>query len=261
MLWRTLIVMRKNPARSRLRAVAQHGLTLFLCLAAAQSDAHALDGGADAATPATKDGGADASTSGGDNGGGATLGNAGGEMPGDAGADAGTTDAGSSDAGSVNMSMDASTPDQTAACSCESDMGSGAREIHLCTGSFDRDVCRSFSCTEGTLRSARCDDDSPVKLCCDMPARGLYTYLYQDCTHPNCETGFRAQCADFAGEVVTGRCDAPGLPDDPNTGFETTSSCGVSQRSSTPSWLWLSGSSLMLVFAGRRRIKRSTKSA
>jgi len=254
MLWRTFTVTRKNHARSFLRTGAQHGLAVFLCLSSTAPVAFALDGGMDAAMPAP-DGGR-----GGDGGGGATEGGSGGAP--DAGRDAGVTDAGQGDGGGTSMPSDSGMPDMTAACSCESASGSGSRKIHLCTGSFDRDVCRAFefSCELGTKRSARCDEDSRVKLCCDMPARGLYTYLYEDCTHPNCETGFRAQCADFAGEVVLGLCRSPDRPDDPNTELETTSSCSASHVGlGANAMVGLVGSALTLALTRRRRIRRATR--
>jgi len=121
-----------------------------------------------------------------------------------------TADGNGSDQSATGGSNEGSSP--TAACSCQTNQGEGARRIHLCTGSFDAEVCDALDC-EIRLRKASCDDDSPVRLCCEMEARKLYTYLYADCTHPNCDKGFRAQCKDFAGEVRDGMCSGP--PPDP----------------------------------------------
>jgi hypothetical protein len=125
----------------------------------------------------------------------------------DAGSDAGmsTMDAGS-DAGA--------NPDggggAGVACSChtESEVERGQR-IHVCTESSEVDVCREFSCERGTLRSRGCPGDD-VQLCCEMRARGLQSYLYEDCTHANCESGFREQCREFGGTVTTGACESSG---------------------------------------------------
>jgi hypothetical protein len=124
----------------------------------------------------------------------------------DAGSDAGTStmDAGS-DAG-------IGSPDGGAgvACSChtESEVERGQR-IHVCTESSEVDVCREFSCERGTLRSRGCPGDD-VQLCCEMRARGLQSYLYEDCAHANCESGFREQCREFGGTVTTGACESSG---------------------------------------------------
>ena len=143
-------------------------------------------------------------------------------------ADAGASDAGMSmpdasaptgDAGPIASMPDGGSgpddPGAVAACSCETALNSDGL-IHVCTGSFDRDTCRSFDCEYGPPRSARCPDQS-VQLCCTMEARHLYSELYENCTHPNCVSAFRAQCDDFGGVVSVGACDTPELPDDPDT--------------------------------------------
>jgi hypothetical protein len=190
---------------------------------------------------------------------------------GDAGADAGPTDAGAdSGASDAGMSMDASIPDggaaadagnpdgggesaSTAACSCETALDSDGL-IHVCTGSFDRDVCRTFGCEEGSPRSARCPGDS-VKLCCTMPARMLYSQLYEDCTHANCESGFTAQCTEFGGTVTPGACMTPELPDDPDTETGDDSSCSLGHgRPAAGGWSLL-GLGIAALFV-RRRTRR-----
>jgi hypothetical protein len=92
------------------------------------------------------------------------------------------------------------------ACSCESAEGSDQGLIHVCTGSETADGCRRFSCESGTVRNRPCSTHE-VKLCCSMGARELYSQLYEDCTHPNCEAGFRAQCLEFGGAISEGACD------------------------------------------------------
>jgi hypothetical protein len=149
------------------------------------------------------------------------------------------------------MSQD---PGTVAACSCETALNSDGH-IHLCTGSFDRDTCRSFDCDEGSPRSARCPGDS-VRLCCTMEARKLYSQLYEDCTHPNCESGFRAQCDEFGGVVSEGPCDAPELPDDPDT--DTGSSdCSLHAHANTSFAPY--GLSIFALFALRRRSREKRK--
>lgn len=171
----------------------------------------------------------------------------------------GPTGGAGSDQGTGSGSNDGSSP--SAVCSCQTDEGEGARRIHLCTGSFDGAVCDALSC-KGTLRKASCDDDSPVRLCCEMEARKLYTYLYADCTHPNCEKGFRAQCKDFAGEVRDGMCvGAPPVPEPPENDDGGSSSCrnAIAKRSTTSSAqsvLWLLTIGLI---ARRTRMRRRDK--
>lgn len=213
--------------------LVQHGLGLLLCLAQAPGVAHAEDAGAPSV-----DGGADAGALA-DAG---VLSDAGPIAPvADAGSDGGASDAGDSDASA-----------ETAACSCETNMGSGEREIHLCTGSFEREACSRFSCGSGTLRSEKCDRTSPVRLCCDMKSRDLYTYLYEDCTHPNCEAGFRAQCDDFAGEVLAGRCDSDDDDVEPDPELDESASCSVASTGERggAGFAW---SALALAFLIRRR--------
>ncbi len=224
------------------RACLQHAAGVVLCLALAHGTAQADDGGAmrDASLA-----GMDASST-----------------P-DGGTDGGNGNTGG-DTGGATSGSDATTgsepQESTAACSCETDDGSGEREIHLCTGSFESEICRDFRddprwCEDGTKLSRRCDDDSPVRLCCKMKARGLYTYLYEDCTHPNCEVGFRAQCDDFAGKVVEGLCDPTSLPDggDPELGDDPACSVathGARTRNGPVSALvWM----LSLSFVARRK--------
>jgi uncharacterized protein (TIGR03382 family) len=188
----------------------------------------------------------------------------------DAGTDAGPSDAGTGDAGASDggMSIDASVPDagvsdagmdaggspgNTAACSCETAVNSDGL-IHVCTGSFDRDVCRTFDCQEGSVRSARCSDQ-PVRLCCTMPARMLYSQLYEDCTHANCESGFSQQCTEFGGTISVGACQAPELPDDPDT--ETgDGGCSVGGRPNPAAWSVLA-LALGLLLARRRTRARA----
>ena len=148
--------------------------------------------------------------------------------------DASVDDGGTFDAGDEEPSV--------AACSCETTLNDEGR-IHVCTGSFDRATCRSFSCEFGTPRSGRCTPARAV-LCCTMPGRRLYSHLYDDCDHPNCEAGFRAQCREFAGNVTEGACDAPDLPDDEETEVNT-SLCAVGAPGAgnghAPAWLLLLG--------------------
>jgi hypothetical protein len=156
----------------------------------------------------------------------------------------------SRDAGDSDAGADAGPVATTAACSCETALDSDGR-IHLCNGSFDRATCRTFDCNEGTPRPERCPEKS-VRLCCDMPERHIYENLYDDCTHPNCESGFRAQCSDFGGSVIVGACEAPALMDDPDT--ETGGSCSIATISGRPA-----GTSWLLVGLGMwlaRRRKR-----
>jgi hypothetical protein len=97
------------------------------------------------------------------------------------------------------------------ACSCESELDDDGR-IHVCTESDDSQVCRSFDCDLGTRLERPCPP-APTRLCCEMPARKLQSYLYEDCTHPNCESGFREQCREFGGLVYRGACEQPAVGD------------------------------------------------
>jgi hypothetical protein len=144
-------------------------------------------------------------------------------------------------------------PGTVAACSCETALNSDGL-IHLCTGSFARDTCESFACEEGSARSARCPGDA-VRLCCTMEARRLYSQLYEDCTHPNCDSGFQAQCLDFGGVITLGPCAAPELPDDPETETGESASCSLHPVASSrgPAALWLTLLSLVALRMRRKR--------
>lgn len=93
-----------------------------------------------------------------------------------------------------------------AACSCDARSEKGG-SIHVCTGSFDSEVCATFTCERGEVWQRPCSTEG-VKLCCEMPGKKLYADLYTDCTHPNCRAGFFAQCQDFGGSVYEGPCRA-----------------------------------------------------
>jgi hypothetical protein len=124
--------------------------------------------------------------------------------PADAGSDAGVPPpAGGSDGGAGDGGSGV-------ACSChtESEADEGQR-IHVCTQSFDRDVCREFGCERGTARGRSCPAEG-VRVCCEMPGRGLQSHLYEDCTHANCESGFREQCREFGGSISQGACEGGG---------------------------------------------------
>ena len=137
-------------------------------------------------------------------------------------------------------------------CSCETAEGTGAGTIHVCTGAREADVCRSFECESGSVRDRPCPTRAAT-LCCEMYARGLYSQLYDDCDHPNCETGFRAQCFDFGGTITEGPCviEEPGedLDDDSSGG------CTVQPLRSArgdAALLWLLGIALVLVARTKR---------
>jgi hypothetical protein len=183
-----------------------------------------------------------------------------GASPDAGGQDAATADAGSTvagpglDAGKADAGGDAGATETptTAACSCESSLNSDGL-IHVCTGSFEADVCSAFSCEDGTVRARRCPA-SEVRLCCDMPVRGLYSQLYEDCSHPNCESGFRAQCEEFGGRVSTGACDAPELPDDEDTELGNLSGCNTHGRPAQGSaWALLGLVSVSLLLTRRKK--------
>jgi len=165
----------------------------------------------------------------------------------------GEPDASLSDAGDVG-GPDAGDPISTA-CSCEARTNTGAGVIHVCTGGRSEDVCASFECDSSNVRARPCPTND-VALCCEMSARGLYSQLYEDCDHPNCETGFRAQCSDFGGLVHEGPCviEEEGSDDDDSGG-----GCTVSARNATGgsagAALWLIAISLWL--RGRRRSRQS----
>jgi hypothetical protein len=127
----------------------------------------------------------------------------------DAPPDAGEGDAGSrADGGGIGRDAGSGSAGEGVACSChtESEAERGAR-IHVCTQSFDPEVCRAFDCERGAVRSRACPSEH-VRLCCEMPSRGLSTSLYEDCSHPNCESGFREQCREFGGSVSVGPCES-----------------------------------------------------
>lgn len=187
--------------------------------------------------------------------------------------DAGDEDAGDEDGGlacePADSGMppideaDASLPDGGAvdagdetreACSCETIENTGAGTIHVCTGGRDRSVCSDFECESSVVRARPCPTRS-VELCCEMRARGLYSQLYEDCDHPNCETGFRAQCHDFGGTLREGKCEIEELPtasDDDSGG-----GCSVRPESRASTWsaaaLCLLGTALALRTRKRQR--------
>ena len=96
-----------------------------------------------------------------------------------------------------------------------------------------------------------------------MPARKLQSYLYDDCTHPNCESGFREQCREFGGRVYRGACEAPATPgiggdrtDDDDDG----SVCGIAyagaRNGASAVWLALLGA-IALLLTRRRAARRA----
>jgi len=183
--------------------------------------------------------------------------------------DAGTSDGGLSipdagmgvDAGTDGgAGLDASTePATTKACSCDVAENSDGL-IHVCTGSFKESVCKQLSCEESYVQPKRCPEEG-IRLCCEMEARGLYSQLYDDCTHPNCESGFRAECEDLGGRIALGACDAPEEPDDPDTETSADSgSCAVgharSNKLGAPGFSLLGLTLLGLTSVRRRRPAR-----
>jgi hypothetical protein len=90
-------------------------------------------------------------------------------------------------------------------CSCETVLEDDGT-LHVCTDSYERSVCGAFSCNRGTERTRPCPSRG-VHLCCEMPDQGTQSRLYDDCTHPNCESGFRDQCGEFDGTIHEGDCD------------------------------------------------------
>ena len=89
-------------------------------------------------------------------------------------------------------------------CSC--DAVQGVTEIvHVCTGALTAAACDGITCERGVKGERPCSV-AGVAGCCWMPARGLYTQLYLDCTHPNCTTGFTQQCASLGGQLRPGAC-------------------------------------------------------
>lgn len=163
-------------------------------------------------------------------------------------ADSGTppideADASLPDSGAV---VDAGPEPVGQACSCETVEGTSAGDIHVCTGGRERDVCERFECESSFVRDRPCPTRG-VELCCEMPARGLYSQLYEDCDHPNCEAGFRAQCADFGGSISEGACviEVPSTSDDDSGGGCAVQPSGRDERSSA-TVLWLLGLALSL---------------
>jgi len=170
--------------------------------------------------------------------------------------DGGGVDGGSADAGTVGRYDE---------CSCETLVTGEQGTIHLCTESFDPDVCDDFGCSRGTVRGLPCIREE-VRLCCEMRSHDLNTHLYEDCDHPNCESGFREQCRDFGGSVSEGACDAPERPDrivndDDDSGGCAIASAGGAARAGHPRGLGLqaSGALMLLAFAWRRRRSRRSR--
>jgi MYXO-CTERM domain-containing protein len=98
-----------------------------------------------------------------------------------------------------------------------------------------------------------------------MRSRDLKTHLYEDCDHPNCESGFREQCERFGGSVEEGPCEAPEPPDnidnrpdedDDDRGFCAVSAPGADRGA--PAALLLLG--VVGLLARRRRQRRSAGS-
>jgi len=143
------------------------------------------------------------------------------------------------------------------ACSCETVEGTSAGDIHVCTGGRDRDVCERFECESSFVRDRPCPIRD-VELCCEMPARGLYSQLYEDCDHPNCEAGFRAQCADFGGSISEGACviEVPSMSDDDDSGGGCAVQPSAPDERSSTTVLWLIGLAL-----GLRRWRRVLRRA
>lgn len=152
-------------------------------------------------------------------------------------------DSGTPDSGIPMEDPDASLPDASvdvdaggeigAACSCETVENTGGGPIHVCTGARERDVCRQFECESSIVRDRACPTRG-VQLCCEMPSRGLYSQLYEDCTHPNCEAGFRAQCGDFGGTIAEGPCvveDTDGASDESGGGCSVHAASRASDSS------------------------------
>jgi len=145
------------------------------------------------------------------------------------------------DAGMTDPSADAG---PRAACSCEivEDRGEDGT-VHTCTGTFEEALCETFSCERSNVLQRTCPTTG-IDLCCDMGSRGLYTNLYDDCTYPSCEAGFRAQCAEFGGTVFSGTCggqtDDGSTPragdddDDGGSGFCSVSTPGTGSAPGSP---------------------------
>ncbi|HEX2677318.1 MAG TPA: hypothetical protein VHM19_11775, partial [Polyangiales bacterium] len=128
------------------------------------------------------------------------------------------------DGGSGGMSSTS-----TDACSCTTnrnydDLGT----VHVCTGSIDMKACDTLSCSHGNHRAYACSSDD-VRLCCELPHQ-LYSQLYDDCDHPRCELGFRAECESEGGRIHSGACD---IPDNVKKGSGGGGICSVARASSS----------------------------
>jgi len=136
-------------------------------------------------------------------------------------------------------------------CSCET-LDEKEGRLHVCTDSYERDVCAQFSCSRGTERARACPSRG-VKLCCELPKQGTQSRLYDDCTHPNCESGFRDQCGDFGGTVHEGDCDVSATP----SSRKKTSLCAVASPGAPGGRVpWALSSWPVAVLALRRRRAR-----
>lgn len=125
--------------------------------------------------------------------------------------DAGADD---DDAGVVQSLPDASVDAAVSvtACSCTTNEREdvdtdGKGRVHVCTGSLDEAACAKLVCNEGDYEPRACSTRN-VRYCCQMPS-GYYSQLYDDCDHPRCESGFRAQCEAENGAITHGACDVP----------------------------------------------------
>ena len=141
--------------------------------------------------------------------------------------------------------------DASDACSCETVENTGAGSIHVCTGARERYECRYLECNTTHKRDRPCPTRG-VELCCEMPSRGLYSQLYEDCDHPNCQTGFRAQCRDFGGTIREGACliEEPGSESDDPGG-----SCSAAARTRSPLWSGAIGWLVAIALAARVRLR------
>lgn len=174
------------------------------------------------------------------------------EPPSDSGVPMQEPDASAPDA---SVEVDAGNGDVGTACSCETVENTGGGRIHVCTGARERYVCQQLECESSIVRDRACPT-SGVALCCEMPSRGLYSQLYADCEHPNCDTGFRAQCEDFGGSITEGPCvveDTDGASDESGGG------CNVHPRARTldPSMAVLCLLGIALAMRARKARARS----
>jgi hypothetical protein len=138
-------------------------------------------------------------------------------------------------------------------CSCET-VQDGDGRLHVCTDSYEREVCAEFSCARGTERSRPCPSRG-VQLCCEMPDQDTQSRLYDDCNHPNCESGFRDQCRDFGGRVHEGDCDVSRVGTRPKEDALCAVHAPGSARGSTVAWALLISPGLLL--SSRRRARRA----